>query len=497
MSQTRSIAPGSTSQSVYPAIYNDDGTANTSLVFNSSSLSASYQRDNAAAVAITLVTLASDTAAYSSGGFVLSTPGYRLDVPNAAFAAGASVVRVKIAEATNIRAEPIVIVLDNTVASRLSSTDSRLPASAASGTYGGLSLQGYTKSDDVYRLLIETAAKTVSAVASDSSDLVFTTASQIVVTVGGNAGNFSGAAVGDWLVFSAGQGASPATANELQARQITILSNQFFVGTGVTTQKINVSPSFSTLPAESDRFLIVSASQWTQMQATLAAQGYTTGRAGNLDNLDAAVSSRLAATSYAAPDNADIVTALSDLVTLLGRTDPNTALAAVKAVTDKLATMINGSNQFTAPALALGPASTTVVLPVAAQSTPTLYVTRDLPQIPEGTAPAFAWTVVDGTGAAVNLSGKTLRFVASSVACTSTSGVFDPWSETLTPLFKHETGGNGITVGGTSSNVATVQLTAGDTAAAVHARYWLLNVTDNLVLATGRLPIVPASLNYP
>ena len=74
----------------------------------------------------------------------------------------------------------------------------------------------------------------------------------------------------------------------------------------------------------------------------LTNQGYTAARAVKLDDLDATVSSRLAASSYVAPDNADIVTALSDLVTLLGRTDPTTAVNAIKAVTDKLT--FDGSN---------------------------------------------------------------------------------------------------------------------------------------------------------
>ena len=52
-------------------------------------------------------------------------------------------------------------------------------------------------------------------------------------------------------------------------------------------------------------------------QEALTAQGYTSARAGNLDNLDATVSSRLAASSYVAPDNAGI--------------------AAIKAKTDNLA----------------------------------------------------------------------------------------------------------------------------------------------------------------
>jgi hypothetical protein len=84
---------------------------------------------------------------------------------------------------------------------------------------------------------------------------------------------------------------------------------------------------------------------------------YASGTAGNIvgNRLDAAVSSRLAASSYTAPDNASIAAAVNDLVSLLARTDPTTVLTAIKTVTDKLATMINGTPAFTSAALANAP----------------------------------------------------------------------------------------------------------------------------------------------
>jgi len=86
------IAPGSTSQSIelYLGV--------TGLTFATSGLAAYYVRNQAAPVAITLVTQTA-TGAWSSGGFAeISSslvPGvYRLDVPDAAFAAGASDVTI-------------------------------------------------------------------------------------------------------------------------------------------------------------------------------------------------------------------------------------------------------------------------------------------------------------------------------------------------------------------------------------------------------------------
>jgi len=86
------IAPASTSQSI--ELY----LGATGLAFNTSGLAAYYVRNQLAPVAITLVTQ-TPTGAWASGGFAeISSslvPGvYRLDVPNAAFAAGASDVTI-------------------------------------------------------------------------------------------------------------------------------------------------------------------------------------------------------------------------------------------------------------------------------------------------------------------------------------------------------------------------------------------------------------------
>lgn len=111
---TYAIAPGSTSRSVFIRIYKDTGKLNTTpLVYNSTGLAISYHRDNAAAVSIPLVTLATATAAFTAGGFIHVGNGeYRVDVPDAAWASGASVVSIVVADATDINAEPCVVQLN-------------------------------------------------------------------------------------------------------------------------------------------------------------------------------------------------------------------------------------------------------------------------------------------------------------------------------------------------------------------------------------------------
>jgi hypothetical protein len=92
------IYAGDTSKTVYVRLRDSTtGLAKTGLVYNSAGAVASYTLPGAARAAITLATLASASAAWSSGGFILvddtNAKGlYRLDLPNAAIASGAYTV---------------------------------------------------------------------------------------------------------------------------------------------------------------------------------------------------------------------------------------------------------------------------------------------------------------------------------------------------------------------------------------------------------------------
>jgi hypothetical protein len=106
---TITIAPASTSQSI--ELY----LGATGLVFNTSGLAAYYVRNQSAPVAITLVTQ-TPTGAWTSGGFAQISsslvPGvYRLDVPNAAFAAGASDVTIVVRGASGTNGAVLTVNL--------------------------------------------------------------------------------------------------------------------------------------------------------------------------------------------------------------------------------------------------------------------------------------------------------------------------------------------------------------------------------------------------
>jgi hypothetical protein len=81
---------GSTSKSLTIRIIDaTTGVPVTSAVFNSAGMDLQYRREGAASVAITEATLAALTTAWSSGGFLHIGNGYyRVDIPDAALAAG-------------------------------------------------------------------------------------------------------------------------------------------------------------------------------------------------------------------------------------------------------------------------------------------------------------------------------------------------------------------------------------------------------------------------
>lgn len=106
----RFMKAGATSQSIYLEVLDSTSTTGgrkTGLAYNTSSLTAYYVRNGGSATSITLATLAAANSAYSSGGFkevdATNMPGiYRLDVPDAAVASGATSVVITLKGATGM-----------------------------------------------------------------------------------------------------------------------------------------------------------------------------------------------------------------------------------------------------------------------------------------------------------------------------------------------------------------------------------------------------------
>jgi hypothetical protein len=178
-------------------------------------------------------------------------------------------------------------------------------------------------------------------------------------------------------------------------------------------------------------------------------------------------------------------------------TDEHDALVGIKGTTDQIEFSSDG---VIADAGGTGGSASVTITPLLAAVTNPRHSTRNLATIAAGTAPTDVITVTDGTGAAVDLSGKSLRLVA--YIRSDEADEYDPendadkWDATLAAVFKYETGsGGGLSVGGADNNQVTIEHDAANTALAGRYRYWLLNVTDNIAISKGRMPIEPAVLD--
>jgi len=135
-----SIPAGSTSKIIQVPIFDSSSTTGallTGLVFNSTGLTAYYNREGAAgaATAITLVTATKGT--WTSGGFIAvdgtNTPGwYEVHIPDAALATGAKSVILHLKGATNM--VPVPILIELTATSNQDAVRGGMTALPASGT---------------------------------------------------------------------------------------------------------------------------------------------------------------------------------------------------------------------------------------------------------------------------------------------------------------------------------------------------------------------------
>lgn len=147
------VKAGSTNVSVYYYIVQDasgtsPGEPATGLLFSDIETggSASYARQGAARTDLTLITLASASAAHADGGFILvddtNMPGlYRCDYPDAAFTTGVDQVflQIVVASSNNAVAAPISIIIDDSV-DQTGDSYARIGAAGASLTdLGGMS----------------------------------------------------------------------------------------------------------------------------------------------------------------------------------------------------------------------------------------------------------------------------------------------------------------------------------------------------------------------
>jgi hypothetical protein len=182
---TITISPASTSQSI--ELY----LGATGLTFSTSGLAAYYVRNQSAPVAITLVTQ-TPTGAWASGGFAeidsSAVPGvYRLDVPNAAFAAGASDVTIVVRGASGTNGAVLTVTLSSGGLTAAQTASAVLDAVASIHNNAG-SIGASIQDKAGYSLSTPQSFSTTGSVGSVTGNV----AGNVTGTVGGVVGNVVG-----------------------------------------------------------------------------------------------------------------------------------------------------------------------------------------------------------------------------------------------------------------------------------------------------------------
>jgi hypothetical protein len=242
------------------------------------------------------------------------------------------------------------------------------------------------------------------------------------------------------------------------------------------------------------------------IRATDTGLGWTSTLAGNLNTRIDVASSTLATaaslTSLAGKFTG--ITSLTNWLKAMIRKSAPDATAATEiggtydATTDSLEGIKDAGVEVDEAAVAAAvwtTATRTLTTTMSALSQSPFVATKDLPAIPDGSGPAFQWTISDSSGTAVNLSGKTVRFVVASVD--EGAEEFSRYDDTLTGEFQYQSGTAALVVSGASNNVVTVQTDSDDITAigAGEHRYWMWDVTTagaEKVLVKGKFPVEPA-----
>lgn len=265
------------------------GAGKTGLAYSSAGLTAHYRRGTTGTpTAITLAALANAQAAWTSGGFVevdaTAMPGvYRLDVPDAALAAGVDRVHLFLKGASGMAPVPIGIVLtamdlqDGTAGGL-----SRLDAAVSSrSTYAGTDTSGTTT-----LLTRLPSALTITGGKVDLNDKTGFSLSQAFPA------NFASLAI---------TGGGAVTAGTISDKTGYSLASAPPTSAAIAAAVWDLATTGHTTSGTFGASVIAAGSAGDPWSTSLPGS-YGAGTAGYIvgNRLDAAVSSRLAASSYAA-----------------------------------------------------------------------------------------------------------------------------------------------------------------------------------------------------
>lgn len=335
------LRAGSSSQSVYVEILDSTSTSGgrkTGLVYNTAGLTAYYVRQAGSAVQITLGTLAAANSAWSSGGFKevdsANLPGvYRLDVPDAAIAAGVPLVVITVKGATG--GAQVSLQIDLTAMDLQDSVRAGLTAlpNVTAGANGGLPTGNASG-----QVVISSTA--TGAITSGSFGAGAIDAAAIATDAIGSA-ELAASAVTE-IQSGLATAASIAALNNLSAAQVNAEADTALADVGLTTTITGrIDAAVSTRSIAGDAMALTSGERttlagviWDRLTSAITA----VGSIGKLikDNLDATVSSRLASSSYTTPPT---VGAIADAVW----DEDNTTHVATDSTGQNLASAYNAA----------------------------------------------------------------------------------------------------------------------------------------------------------
>jgi len=223
------VTAGKTNVSIYYYIVGDASHASpgdpiTGLLFSDIETggSASYNRQGAARVDLTLITLASASAAHSDGGFILvddtNMPGvYRCDYPDAAFATGVdqTICSLVVASANNAAVAPILV--------DIADFDLRTASPVVASVTAGVTLAAGAITDTSLAGNMELVFETDFATNYNTTRNAWTTNTQDLVGTGAwNTGKTGYAlTTADWNVGKTGYSLTATTGLGAQTANIT------------------------------------------------------------------------------------------------------------------------------------------------------------------------------------------------------------------------------------------------------------------------------------
>lgn len=297
----RSVKKGATDQSVVIRIVDaTDGTPETGVAYNTSGIDLWYRREGATKTGITEASLSALNDAHTDGGILHIGDGYyRLDLPDAAFASGANGVMIGGAVTGMVVMGCYVHLVDYDPQDAVRLGLTALPNAAANATGGLMTVKrGGTAQAGA------ASSITLDAGASSSDDFYIGDVVQIISGTGAGQSRIVTDYVGSTKVATVD---SAWTTNPASGSVFALIPQGIV---GVTEADVAEAVLDATASSHNTAGTIGnkinSAGSAGDPWSTALPGSYGSGTAGKIvgDNLNATVSSRLAAGSYSAPPSA-------------------------------------------------------------------------------------------------------------------------------------------------------------------------------------------------